>query len=87
MSRKTYAHQKVNKNLKHNNLHLKKIDVQLMTTTEMKEKNGGIVIWGVVGYAIYGIAVSTALSLFIIKGTRSIHSSIKDAITSDTYLQ
>jgi len=73
--------------MKHNNLDLKKIDFQLMTTAEMKEKNGGIVIWGVVGYAISGIAVSASLSPFIIKGTRSIYSSIKDAITSDTYLQ
>ena len=71
--------------MKHKNLDLKEIDVQLMTTTEMKEKNGGIAIWVVVGYAISGIAVSTALSLFIIKGTRSIYSSIKDAITSETY--
>lgn len=71
--------------MKHNNLDLKKIDVQLMTTTEMKELNGGVVIWVVVGYVISGIAVGAALSPFVIKAIRSIYNSIKDAITSKTY--
>ncbi len=71
--------------MKHNNLDLKKIDVQLMTTTEMKELNGGIAIWVVVGYVISGIAVGAALSPFVIKAIRSIYNSIKDAITSKTY--
>ena len=73
--------------MKHKNLDLKNMDSQLMTTTEMKESNGGVIIWAVVGYVISGIAVGSALTPFIIKATRNVYNSIKDAITCATHEQ